>query len=111
MTTKDSRQRPNFQRNTAAASAVSVIMVSVSDSVVIILLSETPSCWRYSTSRAGTSASHLPNAVGGEYIGQKEAQPHHQREKTRGRNEQPPDVAGDVTETLEGHGVGYPRCR
>ena len=87
MTKRDSRQRPNFQRNTAAASAVRVIMVGVSDSVVMSLLSEMPSCWRYSTSRLGTSASHFPSAVDGENIGEEESQPHHQREKASGRNE------------------------
>src|SRR6476646_10612607 len=65
MTTRDSRQRPNFHRNTAAASAVRATIVGVSDSDVMSLLSETPSCWRYATSREGTSASHLPIAVDG----------------------------------------------
>ena len=65
MTTRDSRQRPNFQRNTAAASAVRAMIVGVADSMVMSLLSETPSCWRYSTSRLGTSASHFPIAMDG----------------------------------------------
>ena len=51
MTTRDSRQRPKIQRNTTAASAVRAMIVGVADSVVMILLSEMPSCWRYSTSR------------------------------------------------------------
>ena len=39
------------------------MIVVVSDSDVMSLLSETPSCWRYATSREGTSASHFPIAV------------------------------------------------
>src|SRR6478609_11872590 len=65
MTTRDSRQRPNFHRNTAAASAVRAMIVGVSDSDVMSLLSETPSCWRYATSREGTPASQFPIAVDG----------------------------------------------
>ena len=65
MTRSDSRQRPNFHRKAAAASAVRAVIVVVSDSIVMILLSETPSCWRYSTSRRGTSASHWPSEEDG----------------------------------------------
>src|SRR6476469_6427494 len=65
MTTSDSRHRPNFQRNAAAASAVNMTIVRVSDSEVMSLLSETPVCSRYSTSRRGTSVSHVPIAVDG----------------------------------------------
>ncbi len=86
MTTKDSRQRPNFQRHNAAASAVRVIMVSVSDSVVMSLLSEMPSCWRYSTSRPGTSASHLPSAVEGSTSVRRKPNPTINAMKTGGRN-------------------------
>src|SRR6476659_8051112 len=65
MTTRASRQRPNFQRHTAATSAVRVTIVGVADSMVTIRLPETPACWRYSASRLGTSASHFAIAVDG----------------------------------------------
>ena len=75
-------------------------MVGVADSVVMILLSEMPSCWRYSTSRLGTSASHLPIAVDGSTSVTRIAQRHHQRDEASGRNEEPRHITDDATETL-----------
>ena len=42
----------------------------------------------------------LPDRRGREHLGHEMPQPHHQRDEANGRNEEPPDIPDDATETL-----------